>query len=223
MATPMTLQPPTDAAPECDPALNPDCVPDAVEKASEESFPASDPPSWVHKPDPKDTTAGEGYPQMTLKARKAIDFMTTNLVSIREDATLLEASVLLTDKGLNAVPVIDAAGKPVGVISQSDLLIHARENLQALAANLGQGAKDSPLALVAEPEAKREAVQVRDLMTPAVFAVPTEAPARQVIEELLSMNVHQMFVVDETGVLVAFVSALDVIKHLQFEDGKAIH
>ena len=31
---------------------------------------------------------------------------------------------LFTDKGIHAAPVIDEAGRPIGVLSRSDLLIH---------------------------------------------------------------------------------------------------
>ena len=194
-------------------------VPDAVEKASEDSFPASDPPAWIATPCPTETAETPTL-RIALKAKKAIDFMTTNVISIPGDSTLLEASVLLTDKGLNAVPVIDSAGKPIGVISQSDLLIHTRENLQALAMKLGHGAAANPLpmALTPQPEPAKEKVYVRDVMTPGVYTVASDTPAPQVIKELLSMNVHQVFVVDEAGVLVAAVCAMDILKHLQFDE-----
>ena len=31
------------------------------------------------------------------------------------------------DRGFSAAPVIDAAGRPVGVLSRTDLLVHERE------------------------------------------------------------------------------------------------
>ncbi len=38
-----------------------------------------------------------------------------------------EAVLLLTDRGFSAAPVIDDAGRPVGVVSRTDLLVHDRE------------------------------------------------------------------------------------------------
>src|SRR4051794_23562415 len=64
---------------------------------------------------------------MTLRARTAAELMATNPVSLRADATVAEALLLFTTKGIAAAPVIDEAGHPIGVLSRSDLLVHQRE------------------------------------------------------------------------------------------------
>src|SRR6516162_3471073 len=65
----------------------------------------------------------------TLYAETAEELMTRNPVSIREEATIPEAVALLTDKGFSAAPVIDRAGRPVGVLSRADILVHDRERV----------------------------------------------------------------------------------------------
>jgi len=40
------------------------------------------------------------------------------------------------------------------------------------------------------------------------------APASFVIEEMVGLKVHRLFVVDETGVLVGVISALDVLRRM---------
>src|SRR5262249_52433898 len=55
---------------------------------------------------------------------------------------------------------------------------------------------------------------VRDLMTPAVFAVAPESSAAEVVREMLALKVHRLFVVDACGVLVGVISALDVLRRL---------
>ena len=57
----------------------------------------------------------------------------------------------------------NAAGRPVGVFSQSDVLIHERNAKSAAAAT------------------------VSDVMTPIVFSVRPDATARAVIEEMLRL------------------------------------
>lgn len=128
----------------------------------------------------------------TLRAATAAELMCPELVSVREDAFVPEAVALLTRKGFHAAPVIDDAGRPVGVLSFTDLLVHER--------NRKNTAPDS--------------ARVRDLMTPAVFSVPRTAPARRVIGDLVGLCVHQLYVVDEAGVLVGVITALDVLRHM---------
>jgi CBS domain-containing protein len=52
-------------------------------------------------------------------------------------------------------------------------------------------------------------------MTPAVFSVTLDAPAAKVVEQMVELNVHQLFVVDPGGVLIGIINALDVLKHLR--------
>jgi CBS domain-containing protein len=55
-------------------------------------------------------------------------------------------------------------------------------------------------------------------MTPAVFSVPPETPVGKVVEEMLALKVHHLFVVDGDGVLVGVISALDVLRHLGLDE-----
>src|SRR5207249_470931 len=101
----------------------------------------------------------------------------------------------LADSDKSAAPVIDEAGHPVGVLSRTDLLIHERERLAR------PGAPDTAVA--------------RDLMTPAVIAVAPDAPASDVLRHLVDQNVHRLFVVDGTGVLVGVITAADLLRHIR--------
>jgi CBS domain-containing protein len=136
-----------------------------------------------------------------LRADTAAELMTSNPISIRDDATIPQAVALLTDKGLSAAPVIDDAGRPVGVLSQTDILIHERERASAGTPAAGQ-----------EPECDR--ARVRDIMTPVVLSVAPDAPASAVVEQMVALKVHQLFVVDRDGYLVGTISALDVLRRL---------
>jgi acetoin utilization protein AcuB len=49
------------------------------------------------------------------------DVMTRDVLTIEQDATLIEAARLLRRERIGALPVV-AAGKPVGILARSDLL-----------------------------------------------------------------------------------------------------
>lgn len=158
------------------------------------------------------TAQAKSQAPLTLRAETAADLMAPNPISIRSDASAEEALFFFTEKGVTAAPVIDAAGRPIGVLSRSDLLVHERENLK----NRNQQAEffGSP-GLQQESDRPAGGVTVADLMTPALFAVAPNTAACRVVEEMLALNVHRLFVVDPDGVLVGVVSAMDIVKHLQ--------
>jgi CBS domain-containing protein len=163
----------------------------------------------------------ETAPHLALQAETAADLMTANPVSVREDATLREVLALFIDKGFSAAPVIDRAGRPVGVLSRSDLLIHDREEANYLRKEPEFYHKEE--LKTSEGEAlgrgfqveKVDRTRITDLMTPAVFSVAPDAPAARVVHDLLSLNVHRLFVVDDNGTLVGVISTFDVLRHLQ--------
>jgi CBS domain-containing protein len=159
-------------------------------------------------------------PELRLWADTAAELMMPNPVSIRDNALLKEALVLLTTKGFSAAPVIDAAGRPVGVLSRSDIIVHDREKVDYVPSSeffhneevrtadgekLGHGFQVENV----------DKTRVRDLMTPAVFSVSPGTPAAKVINEMLGLHVHRLFVVDDNGVLIGVISALDVLRHLR--------
>jgi CBS domain-containing protein len=143
-------------------------------------------------------------PRLTLEAASAAELMTDNPVSLLATATVPEATALLTDRGFSAAPVIDDTGRPVGVVSKADILIHDREQCRS-------GAVPDGIS------AHADTTRVEEIMTPAVFSVPTDTPAAKVIEQMVQLNVHQLFVVDDSGTLVGIISALDVLRNLHAE------
>lgn len=152
---------------------------------------------------------------LMLHARTAADLMVPNPISLRSEAEVAEAIALFTEKGIAAAPVIDEAGRPIGVVSRSDLLIHQRE------AEMNRAGKpDYFFAPSFESDPKLETARstVVDLMTPAVFAVSPDTPVQRVVSDMIGLHVHRLFVVDDDGILVGVISTMDVLKHLKEEE-----
>jgi CBS-domain-containing membrane protein len=161
--------------------------------------------------------------KMTLALRPATAerLMTANPVSISEHASLHEALVLLVDRSIHAAPVIDEAGRPMGVISSSDIMVHDRESVTHLG-RVPEFYSRTDLAMPNGEELPRgfqvervERTRVADIMTPTVFAVSPETPAATVVNEMLARNVHRLFVVDGGGILVGVITSFDVLRHLE--------
>ncbi|HEY7156043.1 MAG TPA: CBS domain-containing protein, partial [Gemmataceae bacterium] len=88
-------------------------------------------------------------------------------------------------------------GRPIGVVSRADILVHERERLRAAL----------PPAI--------DRTTVRDIMTPAVFSVTPQMSVELVVKELVTLNVHQLYVVDEDQFLIGVISAHDVLRRLR--------
>jgi predicted transcriptional regulator len=128
---------------------------------------------------------------ISLLAEVASDLMTSNPISIEAPTPAFEAARVLTSRSIGAAVVIDQAGHPIGVVTKTDLLIHAH----------GRGLVE-------------DSTPVRSVMTDAVFSVRTDTPVATVVQHFLALNVHHLFVTDDAGVLVGVVSPVDVLRKL---------
>lgn len=161
--------------------------------------------------------------RIILWASTAADLMTPNPVSIEADAPVKEAVALFTDRGFSAAPVIDAAGRPVGVVSQADIVVHDRETVEYLPAKPRGNEPSPPVTAVGEKLPKGfqienvDRTRVRDIMTPAVFSVGPNTAAMRVIEEMLALKVHRLYVLGNDGVLVGVISTVDILRRLRAE------
>ncbi|MEU8833955.1 CBS domain-containing protein [Streptomyces sp900116325] len=57
-----------------------------------------------------------------MRHRRVFDMMTPTVVSVQPGTTLKEITRLLDEFGITAVPVVDEHDRPVGVVSEADLL-----------------------------------------------------------------------------------------------------
>lgn len=57
-----------------------------------------------------------------LDARTAAEAMTAPAVTIAEDREVAEAARTILDQGVNRLPVVDSAGKLVGIVTRADLV-----------------------------------------------------------------------------------------------------
>jgi len=61
------------------------------------------------------------FPPKGIHLLTAKDFMTADPISVNEDADLADAARLMTKNGVSGLPVINTAGKLVGIVTKSDL------------------------------------------------------------------------------------------------------
>jgi nucleotide-binding universal stress UspA family protein/CBS domain-containing protein len=173
----------------------------------------------------KETT----FPHFMLHAKTAADLMTPNPVTISVEATIAEAAILLTNQGVSVVPVLDATGYPLGVVSRADLVRHGCETAKGLSTDFdgkperAAGPRSGTVPAGEGPPEPNQRCTVRALMTPFLLSVAPETPAVKVLERMLSRRVHRLFVLDGQGQLVGVISALDLLRHLQLQVRTVLH
>lgn len=129
------------------------------------------------------------------------DVMTTEVVAVRRETTFKQMAATLRRYRVSALPVVDDAGRVIGVVSEADLL--AKEAL----ADPGVMAE----VLHHQDVRKAQGLTAGDLMTrPAVTAAPEE-PVEQAARMMHFMRVKRLPVVNSGGQLVGIVSRSDVL------------
>jgi len=129
------------------------------------------------------------------------DVMTTQVVAVKRETTFKQMAATLRQHRVSALPVVDDAGRVVGVVSEADLL--AKEAL----ADPGVMAE----VLHHQDVRKAQGLTAGDLMThPAVTAAPEE-PVEQAARMMHFMRVKRLPVVNSGGELVGIVSRSDVL------------
>lgn len=123
-----------------------------------------------------------------LEDLRVRDLMTENPISIRHGITVREAATFLAEQGIGAAPVVNDAGRAIGVLSRSDVLLAVHAGV--------------------------EGAPVREVMSPAVLAVHPDAHSLQVHEIMLRCAVRRVFVTDDEGVPVGVVSITDLFRGL---------
>jgi acetoin utilization protein AcuB len=130
----------------------------------------------------------------------AHDLMTRNPVSIQDTESLRVAFEVLATLDIRHLPVVDAAGELVGMLSDRDLrgLAHP----------------------FAEPDATARilSTKVASVMSNGPLAVDEEADAAEVIDLMIDHKIGALPVTDDSGSLVGIVSYVDVLRALSTHD-----
>lgn len=151
----------------------------------------------------------------TLIAR---DLMTQPVLTLRDDQTVREAAVFLTDKHIHGAPVVDADRRVVGVLTATDLARYESEREPDVVResdyyHVREAGRRQGVALGRGFHVEHDAAPtVKDLMTPSVIHVNERAPLAAILRLLLRHRIHRVMVVRDPGrTLVGVVSETDVM------------
>jgi CBS domain-containing protein len=139
----------------------------------------------------------------------ASDIMTTNVVSVTPDSPILHAARLMLQKNISGLPVITAAGKLVGMITEGDFLRRAETSTQRRRSRwieflLGPGK-------LAEEYTRSSGRKVDEVMTPDVFTVAADAPLQDIVQLMERRHIKRVPVVQD-GRVVGMISRANLLR-----------
>ncbi len=144
---------------------------------------------------------------------KASDVMTREVTTVTPATTVQEIATLLHTRHISGVPVVDADGRVVGMVSEGDLMSHVRavgEEPRKRSWWLGLFS-DSTTA--AEDYARTHARTASDVMSTKVISVREDQPLSEVAK-LLEKNGIKRAPVLRDGRLVGIVSRANLLQAL---------
>ena len=129
--------------------------------------------------------------------------MTTSVVAVRKDASFKEMADMLRRRRISAFPVINEAGRVIGVVSEGDLLV--KEAVQA----------DGTSVLAAlrhfKEDDKAVGVTAGDLMTAPAVTIGPDASVAEAARLMYDRRVKRLPVINRAGTLLGIVSRVDVL------------
>lgn len=139
----------------------------------------------------------------------ARDLMSRNLVVVAPETPVSAITELLASRGISAVPVIDAEGNPVGLVTEGDLI---RRLAEAPRGPLGWFLDmfRSPKPLVAR-FAKAHGATARDVMSAELVTVPEDASAETIAQLMERHHIRRVPVLHD-GKLAGIVSRADLLR-----------
>ena len=124
----------------------------------------------------------------------ASDVMTRTVLSVRPDATIAEAIRLMLDNRISGLPVIDEAGRLVGILTEGDLLRRSetgteRHRPRWLEILMGPGR-------LAEEYVRTHARRIAEVMTREPVTVTPDTPLKEIVELMERHRIKRVPVLD---------------------------
>ncbi len=134
------------------------------------------------------------------------DVMTRQVVTAVRDTPFKELVGTMVGRGLDALPVIDHSGRPIGVVAEADALtkleFHAGADLPPLLAGTHRRARWY----------KSHGLTAADLMTTPARTVSEHDTLDRAVHTLADCGVRRLYAVDRTGVLVGVITRPDALR-----------
>lgn len=146
---------------------------------------------------------------MTVPAKSV---MTTDVVTVSPETTVVEIAKRMLARRVSAVPVVDAQGHPLGMVSEGDVMRHFGAEFQGKRAqwlrHLAEG-EDLPQDFLAAIGLDQR--RARDIMHGPVIGASEDASLAELGDLMLKNRIKRVPILRD-GVVVGIVSRADIVR-----------
>ena len=139
------------------------------------------------------------------------DVMTSKPVSVQTGAPADQVMKALLSEKFTGVPVVDPENRPVGVVSQSDLIYRA-----GMPVRLALMAQSDPVRLKTVVDALSKKMS-QDIMTSPAVTVQETDLLTHAVDTMLQKQLKRLPVVDASGFLTGMLSRMDIFRTITRE------
>jgi CBS-domain-containing membrane protein len=143
---------------------------------------------------------------------RVADVMTRDVETVRLEDDVHALEKLMLKKKVHGVPVVDDAGKLVGVVSQTDLLAwHFHTGVD------GASYYGDPGLLIPgiDPRTLKvddiRTAKVEEVMSPLVYCIGPDRPLAEAAAMMIRKWIHRLVVVDDEHHVLGVISAIDLL------------
>lgn len=132
------------------------------------------------------------------------ELMSSDIVSVRADASLKDAARLLVEHRISGLPVVDESGQLVGVVSEADFVKTTDQagSIRSLFARFFIAQDESPGA---------QAASVRSVMSAPPKTIAPDQPMALAAAQMGRWKVNRLPVVED-GQLVGIITRADIVR-----------
>lgn len=142
---------------------------------------------------------------------KASDIMTREVVTVRDDTPVRDIVTILLSRAISGVPVVDASGAVVGLVSEGDLLRRAEIGTQKQRG--AWRAFFTGTATLADDYVRSHGEVARDIMTRGVVSIDPDSSLGDIADMMEERHVKRLPVLAD-GKLVGIVSRSNLLRAL---------
>jgi CBS domain-containing protein len=149
-----------------------------------------------------DTPAVERRPIVKIK-----EIMTTDVQTVRSATPLKEAAAVLAEHRISGLPVVDAEGYVVGVISEGDILF--KESGKTEKRSLFERLVAAPASGI---DVKLAATTAGEAMSAPALTIGPRRSVSEAATVMIDEGVNRLPVVDDDGKLIGIVTRADLVR-----------